>query len=40
MPNSLIGKKELSSNSSVDEVAAKRQRDESLNDRMKLDKDD
>ena len=41
LPNSLIGKKrELSSNSSGDEVAAKKQHDESLNDSMELDKDD
>lgn len=40
LPNSLIGKKrELSSNSSGDEVAAKKQHDESLNDSMELDKD-
>ena len=33
-------KRELSSNSSVDEAAAKEQHEESLNDSMGLDKDD
>lgn len=41
LPNSLIGKKrELSSNSSGDKVAAKKQHDESLNDSVGLDKYD